>query len=47
MQVFKIIQSIGDILMESLFDFSDSQTYGGSKKLKKPRVTKSFRFFLC
>ena len=42
-QVFKIIQNIDDISMDGLFEFSDSQTRGNSKKLKKPRALKTFR----
>ena len=42
-QVFKIIQNIDDIPMDGLFEFSDSQTHGNSKKLKKPRALKTFR----
>ena len=41
--VFKIICNIDDIQMDGLFEFSDSQTRGHSKKLKKPRALKSFR----
>ena len=37
-QVFKIVQNIDDISMNSLFEFSDTQTRGNSKKLKKPRA---------
>lgn len=42
-QVFKIVQNIDDIPMQGLFEFSDTQTRGNSKKLKKPRAVKSFR----
>ena len=42
-QVFKIVQNIDDISMNGLFEFSDTQTRGNSKKLKKPRALKTFR----
>ena len=42
-QVFKIVQNIDDISMNGLFEFSDTQTHGNSKKLKKPRALKTFR----
>ena len=42
-QTFKIINKIGDIKMEGLFEFSDSITGGHSLKLKKSRVLKSFK----
>ena len=42
-QVFKIVQNIDDISMNGLFEFSDAQTRGNSKKLKKPRALKTFR----
>ena len=45
--VLKIIHNIDDIQMDGLFEFSDSQTRGHNKKLKKNnkkhRVLKSFR----
>ena len=37
-QVFTIVQNIDDISMNGLFEFSDTQTRGNSKKLKKPRA---------
>ena len=42
-QVFKIIQNIAGIPMDGLFEFSDSQTRGNSKKLYKPKALKTFR----
>ena len=42
-QVFKIVQNINDISMDGLFEFSDTQTRGNSKKLLKPRAFKTFR----
>ena len=42
-QVFKIVQSVHDISMNELFEFSDTQTRSNSKKLKKPRALKTFR----
>ena len=47
-QVFKIVQYIDDIPMQGLFEFSDTQTFGNFKKLKKPGAVKSFRLnFFC
>ena len=40
-QVFKIVHN--DISMDGLFEFSDTQTHGNSKKLLKPRAFKTFR----
>ena len=31
-QVFKIVKNIDDISMNGLFEFSDTQTHGNSKK---------------
>ena len=42
-QVFKIVHNIDDISMDGLFEFSDMQTRGNSKKLLKPRVLKTFQ----
>ena len=42
-QVFKIVHNIDDISMDSLFEFSDTQTQGNSKKLLKSRALKTFR----
>ena len=42
-QVFKIVHNIDDISMNRLFEFSDTQTRGNSKKLKKPGALKTFR----
>ena len=42
-QVFKIGLNIDDISMNGLLEFSDTQTCGNSKKLKRPRALKTFR----
>ena len=42
-QVFKILNNIDDVKMEGMFEYSDLNTRGHSKKLNKPRALKSYR----
>ena len=42
-QVFKILNNIDDVKMEGMFEYSDLNTRGHSKKLNKSRALKSFR----
>ena len=42
-QVFKILKNIDDVKMEGMFEYSDLNTRGHSKKLNKPRTLESYR----